>query len=166
MCIPSGINTRTFNKNMSEIFTVQDTMVEALYQGNIDQVGRQAWVTLVDLVQETVACQVAEWRDKISDNDIDLFKATQMDLIRQLGQATEGQKPAIQTQLNDILAKLNRTVNKFSFPGLVSKALPQYSYIKTFNNSWDICYVYMSSCLTPQKLLKWYTDAAKPINPR
>ena len=96
---------------MSEISTVQDTMVEALYQGNIDQVGRLAWVTMVDLVQETVACQVAEWKDEISDDEIDQYKATQIDLIKQLEEATEGEKPAIWAELNNILAKLNGTVN-------------------------------------------------------
>ena len=151
---------------MSEIATVQDTMVEALYQVNIDQVGRHAWGTCVNLVQETVASEVAAWRDEISDHQIDQYKANQMDLIRQLGEATEGEKPAIRAQLNDVLSKLNQTVNKFSFPGLLSKAVPQYPYTKKFNNSWDIYYGYMSSCLTPKKLTKWYTDAAKPINSR
>lgn len=163
---PRNIDTRTFNKIMSEIATAQDTMVQALYQGNIDQVGRQAWATLVDLVQETVSYHVAKWRDEVSDHDIESFKSTQIELRRQLEEATEEAKPGIQEQLTNVLATLNTTVNKFSFPGLVSKAVPQYPYTKTFNNSWDICYGYMSSCLTPRKLSSWYTSAAKPINPR
>ena len=46
---------------------VQESLSIALARGNINQVGRDGWSTLIDIIRDIVGDQVTEWRNQDLD---------------------------------------------------------------------------------------------------
>ena len=71
---PSKIEHKAMRKKIACIAEAQNCMTEALSHGNLNQVGRSAWGSLIDLVQEMVVDEINDARVECSNdeaNDLD-----------------------------------------------------------------------------------------------
>ena len=49
-----GVESKYSKKMIARIAEAQNTMCHAISRGNINQIGRNAWSSMVDLIQEMV----------------------------------------------------------------------------------------------------------------
>ena len=71
---PSKIEERAMRKKIARIAEAQNCMTEALSHGNLNQVGRSAWGSMIDLVQEMVVDEINDAIIECDDekaNDLD-----------------------------------------------------------------------------------------------
>ena len=68
---------------------------------------------------------------------------------------------------NKLLSERNRLTlsydtrfNKYTYPQLYNDTVPSEMYSITYNNSWDMCFGYMMSCLKCDDLEEWYEIAS------
>ena len=62
--------------------------------------------------------------------------------------------------IQDIVVEYINNCDMAQFPQFIKQGKPKVIYTKTFNNSWDICYGYMTTCVKPDELEQWYILAS------
>ena len=65
-------------------------------------------------------------------------------------------------QVQDMVVDyMNDTNNTQQIPSWNQAGKPNFIYTKTYNNSWDICYGYMTTCVQADQMENWYVLAAQ-----
>ena len=65
-------------------------------------------------------------------------------------------------QVQDMVVDyMNDTNNTQQIPSWNQTGKPNFIYTKTYNNSWDICYGYMTTCVQADQMENWYVLAAQ-----
>ena len=146
-------------------------MTEALSHGNLNQVGRSAWGSMIDLVQGMVV-------DEINDAIIECDNQWANDLDKRLEQLqtdiqnyrdVQGFGPddsdkhycEMKTAEGQLKESLELSVNKYTFPQLCNHSVPKYMYAEMFNNRWDLCHSYITTDLTSKQMETFYETAAE-----
>ena len=175
---PSKIEHRAMRKKIAHIAEAQNCMTEALSRGNLNQVGRSAWGSLIDLVQEMVLDEINDARVECSDdeaNDLDNnlkhLQATmekyrndeglgENDSDNQLAQDDQcyGQLKTEEAKLKEAL---ELKVNKHTFSQLCNNSFPKYMYTEMYNNRWDLCHGVITTDLTSKQMETFYETAAE-----
>ena len=148
---PSKIEHRAMRKKIAHITEAQNCMTEALSHGNLNQVRRSAWGSLIDLVQDMVLDEINDARVECSDdeaNDLDNklkhLPAT-MEKYRNdegLGENDSDEQLAedhqcygqLKTEEGKLKEALELKVNKHTFPQLCNNSVPKYMYTEMYNN--------------------------------
>ena len=165
-------------KKIARIAEAQNCMTEALSRGNLNQVGRSAWGSLIDLVQDMVLDEINDARVVCSDdeaNDLDNklkhLQAT-MEKYRNdegLGENDSDDQLAqdyqcygqLKTEEGKLKEALELKVNKHTFPQLCNNSVPKYMYTEMYNNRWDLCHGYLTTDLTSKQMETFYEMAAE-----
>ena len=175
---PSKIEHRAMRKKIARLAEAQNCMTEALSRGNLNQVGRSAWGSLIDLVQEMVLDEINDARVECSydeandlDNNLKHLQATmkkyrndeglgENDSDDQLAQDDQcyGQLKTEEAKLKEAL---ELKVNKHTFPQLCNNSVPKYMYTEMYNNRWDLCHGYITTDLTSKQMETFYEMAAE-----
>ena len=159
---------------MCRIAEAQNSMCESISRGNINQIGRNAWASMIDLVQEMVLDFANDARVEYMDEEADDLKSEISDkdtkrkeYKKRKGAETEKElkNDPDYNKIVDDVRKLEKqydtTVHKATFPQFVNQSVPNYMYSHTYNNSWDLCFGYMTTCMTSKAIEKWYEDGAE-----
>ena len=170
-------HTRIATKLVGRIAEAQNTMCEAMSRGNINQIGRNAWSRLIDFVQEMVLDNMNDARTEFRDNEVDdlnseisdrtaetakyrqekFYRDSDDSLLRTTDEvyARDAQK------LDECKKEFDQKVHKATFPQFINSSVPTDMYAETYNNSWDLCYGYMTTCIKADQMEKWYETAAE-----
>ena len=65
------------------------------------------------------------------------------------------------TDLENCKLDFDNKVHKNTFPQFINSSVPNDMYSVTYNNSWDLCYGYMTKCIKVKDMEKWYETAAE-----
>ena len=87
---------RIATKLVGHIAEAQNTMCEVMSWGNINQIGRNAWSRLINLVQEMVLDDINDARTEFRDNEVD-------DLNSEISDRTAQQHSTERTSFTEIL---------------------------------------------------------------
>ena len=80
---------RIATKLVGHIAEAQNTMCEAMSWGNINQIGWNAWLWLIDLVQEMVLDDINDAMTEFRDNEVDDLNSEISDRTAQTAQYRE-----------------------------------------------------------------------------
>ena len=175
---PSKIEERAMRKKIARIAEAQNCMTEVLSHGNLNQVGRSAWGSMIDLVQKMVLDEINDAIVECDDekaNDLDKRLEelqTQMQNYRDeqgLGPDDSDARLAVEdehyaqmkTDEGKLKGLLELAVNKHTFPQLCNHSVPKYMYTEMCNNQWDLCHVYITTDLTSKQMETFYKTAAE-----
>ena len=165
-------------KKIARITEAQNCMTEALSHGNLNQVGRSVWGSMIDLVQEMLVDEInnaiVEFdNEKANDLDKRLKELqTQMQNYRDeqgLGPDDSDDRLAVEdkcygqmkTAEGKLKESLELAVNKHPFPQLCNHSVPKYMYTEMYNNRWDLCHGYITTDLTSKQMETFYETAAE-----
>ena len=157
-------------------------MTEALSHGNLNQVGRSAWGSMINLIQEMVVDEIndaiVECDDEMADTlnrrlqelqtDIENYRDDNgLDLNDSDRTLVQNNEDYAQMKTNEERMKkqLELKVNKHTFPQLCNHSVPKYMYTEMYNNQWDLCHGYITTDLTSKQMEDFYETAAEdPTN--
>ena len=146
-------------------------MTEALSHGNLNQVGRSAWGSMIDLVQEMVVDEINDAIIECNDewaNDLDK-RLEQLQTDMQNYRDEQGLGPddsdkcycEMKTAEGKLKESLELSVNKHTFPQLCNHSVLKYMYTEMYNNWWDLCHGYITTDLTSKQMETFYETAAE-----
>ena len=149
-------------------------MTEALSRGNLNQVGRSAWGSMIDLVQEMVVDEINDAIIECDDekaNDLDKrLKELQTQIQNYRDEQGLGPDDSddsdecygeMKTAEGKLKESLELAVNKHTFPQLCNHSVPKYMYTEMYNNWWDLCHGYITTDLTSEQMETFYETAAE-----
>ena len=131
-------------------------------KGNINQVGRDGWVSFIDIIQEVVLDQVNEWRTETEENptcvqDIDQYKKWEANIPTHDG----SRRREYLTKLNFQRQRINnKWVTSHSFPFFVNSNVPKILHSKLCINQWDINYGHVLTDLDSDQMANWWKAAS------
>ena len=172
-----GAESKYSKKMIARIAEAQNTMCHAISRGNINQIGWNAWSSMVDLIQEMVLDHMNDAKTKCDDcktDDLNGEISEKLDEMRTYREwksyttETEQQIRNIDANYNQLATDLenckldfDQKVHKNTFPQFINSSVPNDMYSVTYNNSWDLCYGYMTTCIKAKDMEKWYETAAE-----
>ena len=146
-------------------------------RGNINQIGWNAWALMIDLVQEMVLDVINDARTEFSKDQVDDLstaisdKTTEMvcwkeekfysNLEDEQLCNIEPDFNALAEELDTLYMQFDTKVHHNTFPQFINDSVPRDMYSVTYNNSWDLCYGYMTTCMKAKDMEKWYENAAE-----
>ena len=167
---PSKIKERALRKKIAHIAEAQNCMTEALSHGNLNQVGRSAWGSMIDLVQEMVVDEINDAIIECDDeqaNDLDKrLKQLQTDMQNYRDEQGLGPDDSdkhyreMKTAEGKLKESLELSVNRHTFPQLCNHSVPKYMYTEMYN-WWDLCHGYITTDLTSKQVETFYEMAAE-----
>ena len=79
---PSKNDERAIKKKIAHIAEAQNCMAEALSRGNLNQVGRSAWGSMIDLIQEMVVDEINDAIVECDDEKADALNTRLQEIQR------------------------------------------------------------------------------------
>ena len=136
----------------------------AMAKGNINQVSRDGWASLIDVIQNVILDQVNEWRNEAEMNPKAVREFAEYEQMVQHIPKDEG------PIRDDYVKKLRkeedrlktRWVSHKSFPMFVKQKVPKTIHTKLQNNSWDVNYGYVTTDVEGEKMAEWWKTASAP----
>ena len=172
-----GAETKASKKMIARIAEAQNTMCHAISRGNINQIGWNAWSSMVDLIQEMVLDHMNDAKTKCDDRETDDLNGEISEKLDEMRKYREGKFYTTETEqqirnmhedYNELATDLenckldfDNRVHKNTFPQFINSSVPNDMYSVTYNNSWDLCYGYMTTCIKAKDMEKWYETAAE-----
>ena len=151
-------------KQFGRVALVQELLVTAITEGNIDQVGRDAWNGLVDLIQEGVMDQVNEWNTEYRRSEQYASHIDQNERIMNDPQCDKDDAEQFAAQNKQLQEKIDwYDVSVDTFPDYHNNYTPVTHLSRTYNNSWDMSYGFVSSCMTADMVNNLYQKATTPV---
>ena len=145
--------------------------------GNINQRGHNAWASMINLVQEMVLDVINDARTKFSKDQVDNLSTAISDKTAEMVCWKEEKfysnledeqlcniEPdfdALAEELDTLYLEFDMKVHHNTFPQFINDSVPRDMYSVTYNNSWDLCYGYMTTCMKAKDMEKWYENAAE-----
>ena len=148
-------------KLRNEFGLAQESLSIAMARGNINQVGRDGWSTLIDIIQRIVSDQVTEWRNQ----DFDPNYTKQQDAYDEMVKNRPTQPGQQQDEYDERLKReqerlSQKWVLRDDFPYFMNKDVPRILHTKTCNNQWDLNYGHMSTDLDSNQMASWWKAAS------
>ena len=167
------IDKRKQQMKRNRIGLAQESLSIAMTKGNINQVGRDGWAGLINIIQKVVRDQVIEWRNETTENEkcVEEFEEYRKmeERLKKLGnRVTEQNKRNYKRLVEKEKDRLDRTwVTQDSFPFFVNPLYPETLHTQVCNNTWDINYGHMSTDLDSEEMATWWqTASATKDDPR
>ena len=170
-----GAETKASKKMIAHIAEAQNMMCHTISRGNINQIGWNAWSSMVDLIQEMVLDHMNDAKTECDDRETDDLNGEISEKLDEMQKyrewklyitETEQQIRNIDDDYNEIATELenckldfDNKVHKNTFPQFINSSMPNDMYSVTYNNSWDLCYSYMTTCIKAKDMEKWYETA-------
>ena len=141
---------------------VQESLSIELARGNINQVGRDGWSTLIDIIRDIVCDQVTEWRNQDLHPEYQKQKAEYDEMVKNRPR----QKGQIQDQYDQNLnLEEKRLSQKWvlqeDFPYFMNENVPRILHTRTYNNQWDLNYGHVSTDLDSNEMTTWWKVASQ-----
>ena len=157
----------------NRIGLAQESLSIAMTKGNINQVGRDGWAGLINIIQKVVCDQVIEWRNETTENKkcVEEFEEYRKmeERLKKLGDRVPAEnKRNYRRLVENEKERLDRTwVTQDSFPFFVNPLYPETLHTQVCNNTWDINYGHMSTDLDSEEMATWWqTASATKDDPR
>ena len=167
------IDKRKQQMKRNRIGLAQESLSIAMTKGNINQVGRDRWAGLINIIQKVVRDQVIEWRNETTENEkcVEEFEEYRKmeERLKKLGnRVPEENKRNYRRLVENEKERLDRTwVTQDSFPFFVNPLYPETLQTQVCNNTWDINYGHMSTDLDSEEMATWWqTASAAKDDPR
>ena len=160
------IDKRKQQMKRNRIGLAQESLSIAMTKGNINQVGRDGWAGLINIIQKVVRDQVIEWRNETTENEkcVEEFEEYRKmeERLKKLGnRVPEENKRNYKRLVENEKERLDRTwVTQDSFPFFVNPLYPQTLHTQVCNNTWDINYGHMSTDLDSEEMATWWQTAS------
>ena len=165
-------------KKIARVAESQNSMVEALSLGNLDQVGRTAWSNMVDLCQEMVVDEINDALEELRDEKANSYWERiqeideEMKAIREakgIGETdsdsdltkSDPRYGKLKSDKEKVAKDLELSVNSLTYPQLCNRSVPKYIYAETYNNRWDICHDYITTDITDDEMEAFYEAAVE-----
>ena len=167
------IDKRKQQIKRNRIDLAQESLSIAMTKGNINQVGRDGWAGLINIIQKVVRDQVIEWRNETTENKkcVEEFEEYRKmeERLKKLGDRVPAEnKRNYRRLVENEKERLDRTwVTQDSFPFFVNPLYPETLHTQVCNNTWDINYGHMSTDLDSEEMATWWqTASATKDDPR
>ena len=137
---------------------------------------------LIDLVQEMVLDNINDARTEFRDNEVDYLNSEISDRTAQMADyrqdkfyrdsddsllhSTDEVYAQEAKKLDECKKECDQKVHKATFPQFINSSVSMDMYTETYNNSWDLCYGYMTTCIKADQMEKWYETAAERADNR
>ena len=175
-------NREKLRKEYPAIAEAQNSMCEAISGGNINQIGWNAWASMIDQARELVLDVVNDMKvdprnSSIVANGLDQeisHKKTDLDKYkdeRGFGPQDDDENlrsdPVYMAKVEELekyKTYYDTRVNKNTYPHLMNDTVPTEIYSITYNNSWDMSFGYMTTCIKCNDLEIWYDLASADPN--
>ena len=162
---------------VAQIAKAKNTMCTAMSCGNINQIGQNAWASMIDLIQEMVLDVINDARMEFHKDEVDNLSAAISDKTAEMVRYKEEKfytnvddaqlrniEPdfdALAEELDTLYLEFDTKVHHNTFLQFINDSVPRDMYSVTYNNSWDLCYGYMTTCMKAKDMEKWYKNAAE-----
>ena len=167
-----GVESKYSKKMIACIAEAQNTMCHTISRGNINQIGWNAWSSMVDLIQEMVLDHMNDAKTECHDRETDDLNAEISEKMDEMRKYKEGKYTTeteqqirnykeLATDLENCKVEFDTKVHKKTFPQFINSLVPNDMYSVTYNNSWDLCYGYMTTYIKAKDMEKWYETAAE-----
>ena len=146
-------------------------------RGNINQIGQNAWASMIDFVQEMVLDVINDARTEFSKDQVYNLSTAISDKTAEMVHWKEEKFysnledeqlcnierdfDALAEELDTLYKQFDTKVHHNTFPQFINDSVPRDMYSVTYNNSWDLCYGYMTTCMKAKDMEKWYENAAE-----
>ena len=151
-------------------------MCEAISRGNINQIGRNAWGSMIDQARELVLDHINDVKLCPRNNPISAERLERETLQKQAalkkylsdkGYAANDERLTsdeeyirMAKEIEECKISYATKINKYTYPQLFNDTVPTEMYSITYNNSWDFCFGFMTTCMKCDDLEKWYDIAS------
>ena len=167
-------------KRISCISEALHSMCEAISRRNINQIGHNAWGSMIDQAREVVLdhindVKVCRMNNPISADRVEreiLGKEAALEnYLSDKGYAEDDERLTsdeeyirMAKELEELKTSYDTKLNKYTYPQLFNDTVPAKMYSITYNNSWDFSFGYMTTCMKCDDLEKWYNRASVDPN--
>ena len=145
----------------NEFGLAQESLSIAMARGNINQVGRDGWSTLIDIIQRIVGDQVTEWRNEEFNSEYVKEKDKYDKMVENRPTQPGRQQDEYDEKLKEEQEQMRiKWIMCNDFPYFMNKKVPRILHTKTCNNQWDLNYGHVSTDLDANQMASWWKAAS------
>ena len=148
-------------KLRNEFGLAQESLSISMVRGNINQVGRDGWSTLINIIQRVVSDQVTQWRNEDLDPEYKKQQAEYDEMVKNRPRQQGRQQDDYDEKLKQEQEQLStKWVLCDDFPFFMNKNVPRILHTKMCNNQWDLNYRHVSTDLNSNQMASWWKAAS------